>query len=104
MDSKKTIAIAQDYFLKHPHTDVFFFTSDGLAFFEGHIAQLHTRSLDDKDVVQITRAQYQHAVAAGSEEINEVPDAADESAADESTAEAQKAKSPKKTAQKTNKK
>ena len=47
----------KSYFDNHPQVDVFYFTSDGLAFFKENDAYNHSRKLGDYQVTEITREE-----------------------------------------------
>lgn len=47
-----------DLFARHPGSDGFFFTSDGLPFFREADAILQSNFLKDKEIIHITREQY----------------------------------------------
>lgn len=55
-DSKKLADIAKMVFAAHTAAKVFYFTSDGQAFSEKSDAVNHGRSLEDKEVTEVTRA------------------------------------------------
>lgn len=70
MTSKNILALSGNYFEAHPTVADFYFTSDGLAYFNAAIAQAHASHLEDKTITPISRHVYEkaleesHAVAA----------------------------------------
>lgn len=84
------------YFEAHPQIDCFYFTSDGLAYFNAAIASAHAAHLEDDAVSCVTRAQYEEAINGSKVEKTTTDDAAAADAAADTTTE--------KTATKTTKK
>jgi hypothetical protein len=50
-------ATEQSYFDNHPDTDIFYFTSDGYAFFNENDAISHAQMLDDDMVRLVERSE-----------------------------------------------
>lgn len=53
--SGKMEKIAKSIFSEHPKEDIVHITSDGFGYFDEHDARNHARTLDDNDIVTITR-------------------------------------------------